>query len=373
MQRLVCRRRGAAVAVACDPGQLAVARRDSEWVWLDLADPSAEELATVGEVFEFDALSLQDVLDETVFPKVDDHRAYLFVVLHGVVAEGQERITTGEFDFFLGPDFLVTAHRSPIVAVEWMADHVTQNAAMTAAGVAGIAAGIAEAGGRRYLPLLDALDERIEAIEELAIVADPQTLSESQALRRDVILLRRVLGPQRDVLRQLATSASPLLDERARRGFGDVYDHHFRLVESLDAARALLGSTVDTYRGAVAERTNEVMKVLTVFSAILLPLGLIAGLWGMNFSEIPASAERWGFVGILGVMAVIAVGLWLYFAQRGFVGGPRLRELPKAVGLGLIHVGTAPIRVVTGLVDLVQTSPEDRTASTDRRGEDGAA
>jgi magnesium transporter len=170
-------------------------------------------------------------------------------------------------------------------------------------------------------------------------------------------VLRRVLGPQRDVLRQLAWSNSPVIGESARRSFSDVYDHHFRLVESLDAGRALLAAVLDTYRGAVAERTNEVMKVLTVFSAILLPLGLIAGLWGMNFSEIPASGWRWGFVALLGLMAVLATGLWVSFARRGFVGQPKLRDLPKSVGLGLIHIGAAPLRIVTGFLD--PRRPED--------------
>ena len=210
----------------------------------------------------------------------------------------------------------------------------------------GLAAVIAEASSRRYFPLLDALEERIEALEDHAITADPHLLTESQALRRDVILLRRILGPQRDVMRQLSQSMSPVL-EPAVRAFGDVYDHYFRLVEALDAGRGLLGGVLDTYRGAVAERTNEVMKVLTVFSAILLPLGLIAGLWGMNFSDLPGSGSEWGFVVLLGVMATIAVGLWVYFARLGFVGEPKLRDLPKSVGLGLVHIGRAPLRMAS--------------------------
>jgi magnesium transporter len=225
---------------------------------------------------------------------------------------------------------------------------VTDSDQLTIGGPPGIAAAIAEASSRRYLPLLDALDERIEAMEEDAIAGDPSILGDSQALRRDVILLRRTLGPQREVVLNLSRSISPLFSDETRRSFADVYDHYFRLVESLDAARALLGGVMETYRGAVAERTNEVMKVLTVFSAVLLPLGLIAGLWGMNFADVPGSGWRWGFVGLLGIMATIAVGLWVYFARRGFVGGPKLRDLPKAVGLGLVHVGTAPLRAVAG-------------------------
>ena len=125
----------------------------------------------------------------------------------------------------------------------------------------------------------------------------------------------------------------------------------------------LLGSMLETHRSATADQTNEIVRVLTVFSAVMLPLGLIAGIWGMNFNRIPASAQEWGFWALLALMAAIAVGLWVYFARRGFVGAPRLREVPKAVGLGLIQVGTAPIKVVAGGIEttrrLVTGADED--------------
>jgi magnesium transporter len=318
-------------------------------LWLDIVDPSAEEINAVGQVFGFDPLSLLDVLDITLLPKLDDHGEYLFVVLHGVVTADDQRLKTEELDVFIGDGYLVTAHRTPVASVDLIAEILPSSDQLATRGPAGIAAAIAEAGSRRYLPLLDALEEGIEALEDHAMAADPRTLSGSQALRRDVIMLRRTLGPQREVLRRLSLSMSPIV-ETTGRAFSDVYDHYFRLVESLDAARALLGVVLDTYRGAVAERTNEVMKVLTVFSAILLPLTLIAGLWGMNFAEIPGSEQRWGFFGVLGVMAALAIGLWAYFVRRGFVGGLKLRQLPKSVGLGLVHIGAAPLRAVSGIL-----------------------
>ena len=315
-------------------------------IWLDLEAPTAQELAELADRFDIDPLSLQDVIDITLLPKVDHYSSYLFIVLHGVVTSGQTRLATEELDLIIGDRFLVTAHRVPMAAVDWVAGNLESSALLNKSDPAALAAAVADAGSRRYLPLLDALEAEIEELEDSAIIGDPVTLGASQALRRDVIVLRRILGPQRDVMRQLSQSESSMMSSTARRAFGDVYDHHFRLVESLDAARALLASVLDTYRGAMAERTNEVMKVLTVFSAIMLPLSLIAGLWGMNFDRIPASQWQWGFIGLLGLMSAIAVGLWIYFSRRGFIGGPRLRELPKALGLGLVQLGTAPLRIV---------------------------
>lgn len=362
MQRLIHKPVGDVVR-EFDPDHLDAAIRDGGWIWLDLTNPTEDEIRAVGQRFGFDPLSIQDVLDITLLPKVDDHGSYLFIVLHGIASDDDQRLTTDEIDFFIRPDILITAHRSSMPAVDWVAENVADSERLADGGPQSIAAAIAEASSRRYLPLLDALDGRIEDLEESAIVGDPLVLGDSQALRRDVILLRRTLGPQRDVVRALSESHSPLLNEDTRRAFADVYDHYFRLVESLDAARALLAGVMETYRGAVAERTNEVMKVLTVFSAVLLPLGLIAGLWGMNFADVPGTGWRWGFVGLLGVMTVIAVGLWAYFARRGFIGGPKLRDIPKAVGLGLVHVGTAPLRVVTGRWSTGRNSNSDSSDS----------
>ncbi len=146
---------------------------------------------------------------------------------------------------------------------------------------------------------------------------------------------------------ELATLTHPVLDDDARGFFDRLYEHHSRLGETLDGARVLLNSVVETYRGAVADQTNEIVRVLTVFSAIMLPLSLIAGAWGMNFVDIPGGEEPWGFWILLAVMLLVGVGFWVYFARRGFVGAPRLRDLPKSVGLGLVQVGVAPIKLVS--------------------------
>ena len=120
--------------------------------------------------------------------------------------------------------------------------------------------------------------------------------------------------------------------------FASVHDHYFRITESIDSARMILSGVFDTYRGTIAERTNDVMKLLTVFSVILLPLSLLAGLYGMNFEHIPELGWRWGYFILLGLMATIAAGLWRFFARRGFVGQARVGDIPGAVGRGLVDL-----------------------------------
>jgi magnesium transporter len=317
------------------------------WVWVDLESPSPAELEAAIQALGVDRHEVESVLNEPPFPKVEEYDQYLSVVLHVLVAGEGSRLTTTELGMLIGERFLLTIHRDPVAAVDVVVGSAASSPYLGGGSPARVAATIAEAGTRRYLPLLVALDQRIEDVEDAAIGADPRSIGESQALRRDVIVLRRALGPQRDALMELGFSRSPFIDDEAHRAFLDVYDHSVRLVESLDAARALLTSSMETYRSAVAERTNEVMKLLTVYAAILLPLGLIAGVWGMNFAQLPGSQWRWGFAALIVSMGLIGAGLWAYFVYRGIVGGPRLLELPKALGLGLVHLGGAPIKVAS--------------------------
>jgi magnesium transporter len=307
------------------------------WFWLDVVTEDPSEILSIGTALGFDPLSIDDVITD-MLPKVDRFDDYVYLVCHEV-AFNDERIGTVEFDMFIGNQMLVTFRPGDVQAISWMHEH-RGGIAEVAHQPAELAARIIESASHRFPGLTDALDERIEDLEDRAMQADNAVIGEAQALRRDVIVLRRVFGPQRDVLQRL--SRDETLDGRARRAFGDVFDHHFHFVESLDSARALIGSIQETHRGAIAERTNEVMKVLTVFSAIMLPLTLLAGIWGMNL-DLPFDRSPDAFVIVVGAMAFVAVGLWLYFVWRGFVGGPRLSRIPKAAGLTIAHL-TAPIR-----------------------------
>lgn len=202
------------------------------------------------------------------------------------------------------------------------------------------------------------------------MASDPRTLTEVHALRRDVSLLRRSVGPQRDVFNQLAESLHPAIDPGAARAFDRVFDHHLKIVDSLEGARGLLASVLETHRGAVADQTNEIVRILTVFSAILLPMSVISSMWGMNFIEIPFRELKWGFLALVGAMLTFGLGLWLYFSRRGFIGAPKLSELPKSVGLGLLQIGVLPIKVVSSGVRQVGRIVTDPTGSGSGPGDD---
>jgi len=311
---------------------------DASWLWLDVISDDLQEIAEVGAALGFDPLSIEDVVTD-MLPKIDLYDDYRYLVIHGLTFT-DDRIDTVEFDLFIADDVLVTFRPGEVDGVTSVRERLNSHLFGPTLTPAALAARIIDAGSRRFPNLIEALEERIEDLEELAMQADNSVIGEALALRRDVIVLRRVFGPQRDVLAML--SRDETLDIGSRRAFADVFDHHFRFVESLDSARALIGSVQETHRGAIAAHTNEVMKVLTVFSAIMLPLTLLTGIWGMNVS-LPFAESPAAFRYVVGGMTVLAVGLWLYFARRRFIGGISLTRIPKAVGLTLAHL-TAPIR-----------------------------
>lgn len=326
------------------------------WVWVDFVDEEDEVIRAVGRVFGLDAHALDEALTTTHLPFVEEYLQEVFVVLHGLSTGTGQRLSTPETNIFISQKFLVTIRDGSRASIEAAHERIAEEGDLPVGSPSGLVAFLALTSARHYQPLIQELERQVDSLEELAIQADPQTAVEVYALRRDVIYLRRAISPQFDVYEDLTQSTHPAIGDEARTVFARVANQHRRALESLETGRALLASVLETYRGAVADQTNEIMRVLTVFSAILLPLALIASMWGMNFDRIPGSSEPYGFWILLGIMLLLAVSVWVYFARRGFIGAPRLRDLPKAVGLGLYSIGTAPIRVVaSGLRQLGRT------------------
>lgn len=333
-----------------------------------MSDGGPDTIRDVCATLGIDDYFIGEALTPGSLPMLEEQRDLIYVVMNAFTADEDGRLGPTEVDLFVGPDFVLSIHDGAMVSTNVVIERFAQGIGPASSSPAGLLAHLAMAGSRRFPPLIDQLEAQMEALEELATKADPRVLIEVYALRRDVVVLRRVLTPQRQIFDELAEGGHPLIDPGSHRAFERVADYQSQILDSLEAARSLLGSVLETHRGAVADQTNEIVRVLTVFSAIMLPLGLIAGIFGMNFIDIPLSKETWGFWAIIVVMALGAGVLWIYFGRRGFVGAPRLSELPKAVGLGLYQVGTAPIRVVAGgigstirLVTGSPTEPEDDT------------
>jgi magnesium transporter len=329
------------------------------WRWLDLGPEDHALVLDLAGRLDWARIEIEDVLDDTPIGKVIDAGPHIFAVFH-CVALGSPRIDSIEVDCFLSENLLVTIRHGELAEVDAVWDDSLRAPSLVEGGPDRMMARLAAALVATLLPLLDVLEDRIEVVEDSAMEKHHSVIGEVQALRSDVTRLRRFVAPQREVMMALAREgATPLIGPRARMRFADVHEQLFRVVETLDGARLLLGSALETYRSAVAEEMNRVMKVLTVFSAIMLPLTLMAGVWGMNFENMPELELRFGYLIALGSMLVVGIGLWLLFIRSGFISKVVLKQLPRAIGLGLWQVATMPLKVVGKVINDDRPGIED--------------
>lgn len=339
------------------------------WVWVDLSGEPQESIREICQHFGIPESLIDEALEPGSLPMIEETRDLIHVVLNAFTSTSDGRLGPSEIDHFVGKNFILSIHDGEVASTKMVMDRLEQGVAPSVPTPTGLLANLAMVASRRLPPLIETLENELDALEELAMRADPRAITEVYALRRDVVVLRRVLLPQWQIYDELAEGGHPVVDDDSRAAFERVADYQGQVLELLEAARSLLGSVLETHRGAVADQTNEIVRLLTVFSAILLPLGLVAGIYGMNFVEIPLAENPAGFWILIGGMGLGALILWLYFSRRGFLGAPRLRELPKAVGLGLYQAGTVPIRAVAGGIESTIRLVTGSSSQTPQDGE----
>ncbi len=335
------------VSSVLDLESLAEIVHDEGWLWIDVCDADPEVAGQLGRALGLVEDGVEDVQDLELLPKVEDHGDQLFMILHSlVVSADNERIDTLEVDCFLGRDILVTMHAEAVPGIDWLWELVsTPPVTKELDHPAGILARFAEVTGRRYLRLLLAVEDRVEDLAEAALDGDREVLESVQLLRRETATLRRIIRPQAYALRTLHSARSELLGPIDRRRLGTAVEIHDQLMEGLVETRDALGSVLDTYRGGVAERQAEVAQVLTVAAALFLPPSLLAGIFGMNFVDMPPLTWRYGW--ILGFALMLAVPglLLLYFYRIGWVGDRTRTRGPQANQLGALlrRLARAPV------------------------------
>lgn len=284
--------------------------------WIDVAG-EGESLDRLRSEFAFHPLAVEDCRQFDQRPKLEEYRDHLFLVTQGFSATGEssagetERSTRGaarkeksadvqevqgfrlqglhlhELHAFLGKDYLVTVHADEIPAVEEVWKRVIGDSALLERGVDFVyyltAARLVEAN----LPILDAITDELEDLEDRVLSAPSRDdLGRIFELKRRLVLMRKVLSPQRDTMAMLGRRGDPRVSERTSHYFRDVHDQLVRLNESIEANRDLLGNALDAYLSAVSNRTNEIMKHLTLLSAVFLPLAFIVGFFGQNFANL---------------------------------------------------------------------------------------
>lgn len=295
-------------------------RNEREHLWLDLESPSTEEIELLSSAFHFHPLAIEDCLSESSLPKIDDYGDHLFLILHGSTKDripGQ--FTTYEIDCFISRSYLVTVHFHPSRSIERSRDRCLKGSPAIAKGLDFLLHEILDGMVDNYFPLLDDYDDLLDGLED-AVFTNPtnETLNKIFSLKRDVMHLRRVAAPQREIFNRLSRNDFPALSKKSAMYFRDVYDHLVRIYDLAESYRDLISGILEAYLSVVSNRMNEIMKVLTVIATIILPLTLITGIYGMNFEVMPELHLRYGYFMVLGTMAGLSAIMLIWFRRKGW-------------------------------------------------------
>jgi magnesium transporter len=300
------------------PGRVAPPPRGT-FRWIDLREQDGSQLELLRSQFDLHPLAIEDCAHHDQRPKVEEYRDHLFLVTQGFYCPGEEvrELVLEELHAFLGEQYLITVHITPIRAVEAVWARVSTEPRLLGRGVDFVYYLIADGMVDDNFPILDRVSDELEALEDSILAgSQPEDLQRIFELKRHLVTMRKVLSPQRDVLGLLSKRGDPRVSERTAVYLRDVYDHLLRITESIDANRDLLTNTLDAYLSTVGQRTNQIMKYLTLMSAVFLPLSFVVGFFGQNFDNL-AMLEGWVHSNSL-MWAMIVICLAVPVAMYGW-------------------------------------------------------
>ena len=320
MIKILIQKKGKNAEITEDLGRLpAYLGEKDTFAWVDVEKGTQKDMAFLEKTFSFHPLAIEDCMTEIQRPKVDRYEKYLFIVLHAaILGPHKDKATSLELDMFVGENYVVTVHLKSIPSVTGTWDRCIKNMGIMSRGSAYLAYFLADALVDNYFPILEKIDKEIEKAEEKVFKGgDSVTLSKLFALKENVFILRRILGPQRETMNFISRGGyEPIIPSELSIYFRDVSDLLARIIDNLDTYRDMLTSALDGYMSAASNNLNQIMKVLTVIATIMMPLTVITGIYGMNFKFMPEIRCRYGYYAVLMVMLLISIGMLLFFKKK---------------------------------------------------------
>ncbi len=288
--------------------------------WLNIDGLNdVEVIRKVGEVFDLHPLILEDIVNTTQRPKFEDVDKYAFVVLKMLTFdEAKNRIGIEQVSLVLGDNFVNSFQERVGDVFDAVRDRIRQGKGrIRKAGSDYLLHALIDAVVDNYFIILEKVGDKIEELEE-TIVTDPkpEAMRTIHALKREMIFLRKSVWPLREVINNMVRSESALIQDSTHIYLRDVYDHTIHVIDGVETFRDMLSGLHDTYLSGISNRMNEIMKVLTIFASIFIPLTFIAGIYGMNFSYMPELGWRWAYFGVWGLFVAVTVLMILYFKRK---------------------------------------------------------
>ncbi|NEW01073.1 magnesium/cobalt transporter CorA [Bacillus megaterium] len=287
-------------------------------LWIDLYDVHGQELAQIAKLFDFHPLAIEDCLHDSPRAKMDDYEDYKFFVFHALRynEESDDEITTLELNAFVGSNYVVTIHKHKMGWLRKMDAVCSRYPKFMNRGADFLLYALIDGITDEYFPILDRIDMRIDELEDEIYNKEVRGVTEEfLALKRTIILIRRVILPQRRIF--LTVNGKWKFDIREENVpfYIDLLDHLERIVDSAETFRDLVNSALDTYYSITNATSSEKLNVLTLISTIMLPLTFVTGFFGMNV-PIPYQNSHWATAVIIVMLIVLTWGMWKYFKNK---------------------------------------------------------
>jgi magnesium transporter len=290
-------------------------------VWVDLENPTDEEIKSILEgVFQFHPLAIEDCVTPSSLPKVEDYEGYLFIVTHAVDFTRTEKFTSTELDLFLGKEYLVTFHRTPLRSVQSTIDRVAKSSGVIARGPDRIAHNVLDFLVDNFQPVIHELGHELEEIEEAALgnTASKKLVNEILQVRSDFSRLRTIVRPQRDLIDRIARGDSKLIRPLMLPYFRDLRDNLARIEETASSYHERLLMAFDIHLNKASFEASEGIKFLTALTAVTLPAVLVGGWYGMNFDHMPELHSPHGYMWACGLTLFLTAAMIVYLQKKNW-------------------------------------------------------
>jgi magnesium transporter len=288
------------------------------WINIDGLD-DLRSIEKIGEHFDLHPLLLEDVVNTGQRPKMEDFDKNAFIVLKMLYHDGNgDGVIAEQVSIILGPYYVISFQEKQGDVFNEVRERIRKDKGrIRKMGTDYLAYSLLDAIVDNYFIILEKIGDKMEAMEE-DLVKNPtqETFYKIHSLKNDVVFLRKLIWPLRELISGLEKGNVRMIREEIRVYLRDVYDHIIQIVDTVETFRDMISGMLDVYLSSVSNRMNEVMKVLTIFAALFIPLTFIAGVYGMNFKFMPELSWRYGYFLVLGVMAAVAVAMLLFFKRK---------------------------------------------------------
>jgi magnesium transporter len=278
-----------------------------------------EAIEKIGEHYELHPLVLEDIVNVSQRPKIDEYDDYLFVVLKMLYYDADEKIVSEQVSFILGEDYVLSFQEAEGDVFDSVRDRIRQAKGRVRAMKSDyLLYVLIDAIVDHYFSVIEVLGNKIEDFETEIFsgnVADDVSQN-IQNLKREILRVRRAIFPLREVINRIEKNESTLIQKKTLTYYRDIYDHLIQVSENIDIYREMIWSLMDMYMTTISNKMNEVMKVLTIMASIFIPLTFIAGIYGMNFDYIPELKYKYSYFILWGVMITLFLGMLYYFKKK---------------------------------------------------------